>query len=342
MASALFTNLGLNHSRACFIQYSKIIPNTKQLQSINAANQPPVTTTSPELRIEEYRNTKIKQINRALEESIRYNQYQSIVHESMRYTLLAKASRLFSTICIAACEAVGGNESLAVPAACAMEMIVAMALILDDLPCHDNDDLRRGKLANHKVFGEGTSILASQSLFCLAVQKIASHTKNVSPDRTVRAIKEICDAIGPNGATSGQSMDLQSEGKEVSLSQLETIHRLKSGKFVEAAAVCGGIMGGGSEFEIERLRNYGMLVGLVFQVCDDIIDVTGSTEKMGKKVGRDALRDKATFVKLIGLDGSKKYARQLVAQAIEEVSYFDPTKAAPLYSIARSILSTSS
>lgn len=345
MASVLFSNLSTNHSRVRFIYTTKYSPNKKSSQilirtanSAKTLQERKLVTTLPEFPFKEYRAVKKKQVYKALDESIPLNQHPTNLAEAMRYTLLAEGNAIASTLCIASCEAVGGDESVVMPLACALEMIVAMAMIQDDLPCLDNDDVRRGKLTNHKVFGEGASIMACQALLCLAMEKIASDS-NVSSDVRVRTIKEITDAMGFRGVAAGQLLDCQSEGKEVSLSELEVIHRHKTGKFVEATVVCGALLGGGSEFEIEKLRSYGKFLGLAAQVCDDVIDVTGSTEKMGKKVGRDALRDKATSVKFRGLEESKKYAREMVAQAYQELSYFDSDNAAPLYHIANLILS---
>ncbi|KAJ0049357.1 hypothetical protein Pint_16617 [Pistacia integerrima] len=176
-----------------------------------------------------------------------------------------------------------------------------------------------------------TTSAGSHGLFCLAIEHFANKTENISPDRKLRAIVEICSAFGSKGALAGQITDLNSEGKEVNLSELEFIHRNKSGKFGEASTVCGAILGGGNEDEIARLRNYGMCVGLAYQVMDDILDATEG--------GRDLLRDKATYPKLIGVDESMKYARELVAQAIKELEYFDSVRAAPLYQMANFIVS---
>ncbi|XP_031263004.1 geranylgeranyl pyrophosphate synthase, chloroplastic-like [Pistacia vera] len=292
----------------------------------------------PKFELEEYMAKMAKQINKALDEAVPLQNPQTL-HEAMRYTFLAGGNRVFSTLCIASCELVGGNQSLAMPMACAMEMITTSAVILDDLPCMDNDDLRRGKPANHKVFGEAASVLGSHGLFCLAIEHFANKTENISPDRKLRAIVEICSAFGSEGALAGQITDLNSEGKEVNLSELEFIHRNKSGKFGEASTVCGAILGGGNEDEIARLRNYGMCVGLAYQVMDDILDATGNKNNKDQEGGRDLLRDKATYPKLIGVDESMKYARELVAQAIKELEYFDSVRAAPLYQMANFIVS---
>ncbi|KAL5743459.1 hypothetical protein ACOSP7_026317 [Xanthoceras sorbifolium] len=352
MASAAFLKNPINalqsHTRIPF-GHPKLVPtkfhailvgNSSLMQpfvaktlTIKSQNNP-----SPEFKLEEYRTKKIKLINKALDEAVPL-QHPTKLHEAMRYTLLAGGKRLISTLCIASCELVGGDESLAMPTVCAFEMIFTAGMIHDDFPDMDNCDIRRGKPTNHKVYGETTSILACNGLLCLAIEHIATNTENVSLDRVVRAITEVCSAAGAKGSTAGQFADINSEGQEVSLSELEFIHKHKTGKFVEAALVCGIVLGGGNEVEIERLRKFGKKVGLAYQVWDDILDINGFTEKLGKKVGNDLLRNKATYPKLMGMDESKKFATQLVAQAKEELSYFDSTMAAPLYHLADFIVS---
>ncbi|KAL5745192.1 hypothetical protein ACOSP7_026338 [Xanthoceras sorbifolium] len=286
----------------------------------------------------EYRATKVKRVNKALDEAIPLMQEPTILHEAMRYTLLAGGKRSFPTLCIASCELVGGDECSAMPMACALEMLNTAGVIQDDLPCMDNDDLRRGKPSNHKVFGEATSILASHALLSLAIEYIATETKNAPLDRLVRAIAEFCSSAGSKGYAGGQVMDMCSEGKEISLSELEFIQRLKTGMFVETAVVGGVLLGGGSEVEIERIRNYGRFLGLAYQVQNDLLDVTGSVDKLGKEVGTDSQLDKATIIKLVGIDKSKDIARDLVAQAHQQLAYFDPAKAAPLYHMANFVI----
>ncbi|KAJ4706909.1 Geranylgeranyl pyrophosphate synthase [Melia azedarach] len=292
----------------------------------------------PELKVDEYIPQKIELINKALDEAIPVK-YPELLHEAMRYTVLARNNRIHPMLCIASCDLVGGDESMAMATACAVEILFTVGEIVDDLPCLDNDDLRRGKPANHNVFGEGTTVLASQGLIYFAIEHILTKTKHVSPDRLNRVIVEICSALGSEGIAAGQIMDITSEGKEVSLSDLELIHRHKTGKLIEASVVCGALVGGGTEEEIERLRKYGKYVGVAHQVWDDILDVSGNTEELGKKVGRDLERDKATYPKLMGLEGAKNHAKELEAQAFKELAYFDSPKADPLYRIANFVVS---
>ncbi|XP_042970279.1 geranylgeranyl pyrophosphate synthase, chloroplastic/chromoplastic-like [Carya illinoinensis] len=284
-------------------------------------------------QFEEYMATKAKNVNKALGEAVPL-QHPLKIHEAMRYSLLAGGKRVRPILCIASCELVGGDESLAMPIACAAEMIHTMSLIHDDLPCMDNDGLRRGKPTNHKVFGEETAVLAGDALLSLAFQHVAAKTTKVSPDRVIQAIAELGSAVGSEGLVGGQLMDLCSEGTEVSLSELEYIHVHKTAKLLEASAVCGVIMAGGNVIEIERVRNYARCVGLLFQVVDDILDVTKSSEELGKTAGKDLASDKATYPKLMGIDKADKFARILADQAMQELAYFEPTKAAPLCYLA--------
>ncbi|KAF8378610.1 hypothetical protein HHK36_029958 [Tetracentron sinense] len=284
----------------------------------------------------EYMIMKAKRVNKALDEAVPL-QHPLKIHEAMRYSLLAGGKRVRPILCIASCELVGGDEEMALPIASAMEMVHTMSLIHDDLPCMDDDDLRRGKPTNHKVFGEETAVLAGDALLSLAFEHVASRTINVSPDRVVRAIAELGAAVGSEGLVAGQIVDIASEGKEVDLSELEYIHVHKTAKLLEASVVCGAIMGGGNAIDVERVRKYARCIGLLFQVVDDILDITKSSEELGKTAGKDLAADKATYPKLMGLEKAKEFADMLVAQAMEELAYFDGGKAAPLYHLANYI-----
>ncbi|XVF20615.1 hypothetical protein REPUB_Repub12eG0016100 [Reevesia pubescens] len=327
-----------------FIPFSQIKLHPKKIQASQIANSLSVTNdywmsnSDPlsVLHFEEYMADKGKQVNKALIKAIPLK-HPIQIHEAMRYSLLAAGKRVRPVLCIASCELVGGDETLAMPMACAVEMIHTMSLIHDDLPCMDNDDLRRGKPTNHKVFGEETAILAGDALLSLAFEHVASMTKNVSPYQVVRAIAELGSAVGSGGLVGGQIVDLQSEGKEVSLKVLEYIHLHKTAKLLEASVVCGAIIGGGNESDIERVRNYARSIGLLFQVVDDILDVTKSSAELGKTAGKDLESDKATYPKLMGLDNAKKFAAELMIQAVDELAYFDPERAAPLYHLAKFI-----
>ncbi|ESQ50582.1 hypothetical protein EUTSA_v10022750mg [Eutrema salsugineum] len=280
---------------------------------------------------------KADSVNQALDSAVSLREPIKI-HEAMRYSLLAGGKRVRPVLCIAACELVGGEESAALPAACAVEMIHTMSLIHDDLPCMDNDDLRRGKPTNHKVFGEDVAVLAGDALLSFAFEHLA--TSRVSPARVVRAIGELARAVGSEGLVAGQIVDLSSEGmdqNDVGLELLEFIHIHKTAVLLEAATVLGAIVGGGSDEEIEKLRRFARCIGLLFQVVDDILDVTKSSEELGKTAGKDLIADKLTYPKLMGLEKSKEFAKKLMSDAQEQLQGFDPEKVAPLLALANYI-----
>nr|AGL91649.1 geranylgeranyl diphosphate synthase [Catharanthus roseus] len=286
--------------------------------------------TKPPFDFKAYMFEKINSVNQALDIAVPLKEPIKI-HEAMRYSLLSEGKRVCPILCIACCELVGGNESVAMPAACAMEMVHAMCLMIDDLPCMDNDDFRRGKPSNHKVFGESMTVLAGCSLLALAFEHISTATKGVSPTNILRVISELSRLIGAEGAAAGQVADLNSGGKsEIGLEQVEYIHLRKTAAFAEAAAVSGAILGGASEEEINKLRKYSKYTGLLFQVVDDILDVTKSSQELGKTAGKDLIDDKATYPKLIGIKKSRDLAEKLLKEAQDQLEGFDPGKAAPL------------
>ncbi|KAK6150958.1 hypothetical protein DH2020_015890 [Rehmannia glutinosa] len=284
-----------------------------------------------------YMLEKINIVNQALDAALPL-QNPIKIHEAMRYSLLSGGKRICPIVCLAACQLVGGDESTAMPSACALEMIHAMSLMHDDLPCMDNDDLRRGRPSNHVVFGENVTVLAGYALLARAFEHIADSTRGVSPEKIVRVIGELARLIGPEGVVAGQVADLRCGGQgrrlDIGLEQLEYIHLHKTAASVEASAVAGAVLGGACGEEIERLRKYSRCAGLMFQVVDDILDVTKSSEELGKTSGKDLVADKVTYPKLIGIDKSKKYAQKLNREAQEQLNGFDPEKAAPLIALA--------
>lgn len=284
-----------------------------------------------------YMLEKANIVNKALDEAIVLQEPEKI-YEAMRYSLLAGGKRVRPVLCIAACELVGGKEEASIPSACAVEMIHTMSLIHDDLPCMDNDDLRRGKPTNHKVYGEDVAVLAGDALLSFAFEHVAVSTIGVPPERIVRAIAELAKAVGKEGLVAGQIVDLESEGKSnVELETLEFIHLRKTAALLEAAVVMGAIVGGGTEDEIEKLRKFARYIGLLFQVVDDILDVTKSSEELGKTAGKDLTADKATYPKLLGLEKSKEFADKLIKDAHDCLIGFDVEKAAPLVALTNYI-----
>ncbi|CAN0911980.1 Geranylgeranyl pyrophosphate synthase, chloroplastic [Linum grandiflorum] len=202
----------------------------------------------------------------------------------------------------------------------------------------DNDDLRRGKPTNHIVYGESVAVLAGDALLAFAFEHVAVATVNVSPARIVRAIGELAKVIGGEGLVAGQVVDISSEGNsEVGLEELEFIHIHKTAKLLEGSVVLGAILGGGTDDEVERLRRYARGIGLLFQVVDDILDVTKSSQELGKTAGKDLVADKVTYPKLMGIEKSKEFAEKLNQEAQEQLVGFDPHKAAPLIALANYI-----
>ncbi|KAI3945378.1 hypothetical protein MKW92_029585 [Papaver armeniacum] len=294
----------------------------------------PIEETTIPFNFKTYMYQKGNSVNEALEKSITVKEPVKI-HEAMRYSLLAGGKRVRPVLCIAACELVGGDELTAMPSACAVEMIHTMSLIHDDLPCMDNDDLRRGKPTNHKVFGEDVAVLAGDALLAYAFEHIVNETSGVSPTRVVRVVGELAKVIGTEGLVAGQVVDMESGGlTEIGLEKLEFIHIHKTAALLEGSVVIGAILGGASDEEIEKLRKFARCIGLLFQVVDDILDVTKSSQELGKTAGKDLTTDKATYPKLIGIEKSREFAERLNKDARDQLSEFDSAKAAPLICLA--------
>ncbi|XP_010490074.1 PREDICTED: geranylgeranyl pyrophosphate synthase 9, chloroplastic-like [Camelina sativa] len=293
-----------------------------------------------------YMIRKAEFVNATLDVSVPLSKPLTI-QEAVRYSLLAGGKRVRPLLCIAACELVGGHEATAMSSACAVEMIHTSSLVHDDLPCMDNADLRRGKPTNHKVFGENMAVLAGDALFALAFEHMTalSSALVVSPERKICAVIELAKAIGTKGLVAGQVIDLCSEGldpNDVGLEHLEFIHLHKTAALLEAAAVVGAILGGGTEEEIEKLRKYARCIGLMFQVVDDILDVTKSTDELGKSAINDVIAGKLTYPRLIGLEKSRELAKKLSKEAEEQLLGFDPNKAVPLVALASYIVGSHS
>jgi geranylgeranyl diphosphate synthase type II len=267
--------------------------------------------------------------------------YPEKIYESMRYSLMAGGKRLRPILCLASCELFGGTLEMAMPTACAMEMIHTMSLIHDDLPAMDNDDYRRGKLTNHKVYGDDIAILAGDGLLSYAFEFIASRTENVPPQRVLQVISRLGHAVGATGLVGGQVVDLDSEGlTDVSEETLTFIHTHKTGALLEVSVVSGAILAGASESDLSRLTRYSQNIGLAFQIIDDILDITSTTEILGKSAGKDVQAQKVTYPSLWGIEESQRKATQLVTDAKAELSVFGD-RAEPLCSIADFITSRS-
>ncbi len=278
-----------------------------------------------------YLSEKQKLVETALDRSLPMS-YPETIFESMRYSLLAGGKRLRPILCLATAELMGGSIEQAIPTACALEMIHTMSLVHDDLPSMDNDDFRRGNPTNHKVYGDAVAILAGDGLLAYAFEYVARETKNVPIDRVLDVIVRLGRSVGD--LVSGQVVDLQSEGNpNIPFETLTFIHNHKTSALLEASVLTGAILAGASEGDRSKLLRYAKNIGLAFQIVDDILDITATSEELGKSAGKDLTAEKATYPKLWGLDESRRQAQELVNQAKAEVSGYG-TKALPLMAIA--------
>jgi geranylgeranyl diphosphate synthase type II len=287
-------------------------------------------------QFESYRRDRAAMVERVLDECVAQPEGPAArLFEAMRYSLLAGGKRLRPVLALASCEAVGGRPELAFGLGCALEMIHTYSMIHDDLPCMDDDDLRRGKPANHKVFGEAFATLAGDGLLTDAFSVVVRLTPpEVSPAILLEVVDGLARAAGSAGMVAGQAIDLLGEGRGLDANELESLHRLKTGALFVAAAVEGGRLGGGDSAQLESLRNYASAVGLAFQVTDDLLDVESSTEQLGKRVHKDSSRGKATYPALLGVAQSHRLAASLHERAIEALKGFDH-RAEPLRALAR-------
>ncbi|USG63635.1 polyprenyl synthetase family protein [Brevibacillus ruminantium] len=240
------------------------------------------------------------------------------LYESMKYSLMAGGKRLRPMLVLAVLEALDKPLERGIAYAAALEMIHTYSLIHDDLPAMDDDDLRRGKPTNHKVFGEATAILAGDALLTRAFGLVAEHyltRSDVKAETVVRLLAELGKRAGARGMVGGQMADIEGEGKSLTLAELEYIHKHKTGDLLIAALVGGGLLGEASATQMEALAGYGRMIGLAFQIQDDILNVEGDSAQLGKAVGSDADRKKATYPALLGMEESKTRLQQLIAEA---------------------------
>lgn len=258
--------------------------------------------------------------------------------EAMRYSVFAGGKRIRPILCLAACEAVGGNTEEVLPIACALELIHTYSLIHDDLPAMDNDDLRRGKPTNHIVYGEAMAILAGDALLTYAFEIINQlGLKSREKDKIFQTGFEIAKAAGTRGMIGGQVVDMLSENQEISEDTLYFIHNYKTGALIKASVKVGAILGGGKAEHVEALVQYGDNLGLAFQITDDLLDILGDREKIGKPTGSDDKNHKATFPSIFGIEKSKDMAERAVERAILSVNSFGE-EAKPLKMLASYLL----
>lgn len=265
--------------------------------------------------------------------------FPAIIFKSARYSIFAGGKRIRPILCMASAEAVEGNMETVLPVACALEMIHTYSLIHDDLPAMDNDDYRRGRLTNHKVFGEDIAILAGDALLTEAFHLMSKRefVGGIPADRLLTVINEVSENVGFLGMMGGQVVDMRSEGKEIDAGTLNYIHTHKTGALILSSVRAGAIIAGATEYEIEALSEYGRHIGLAYQIADDILDIEGNRKTLGKDVGSDRSRRKATYPALFGLEESRKTACALLDKALSAIRLFD-TRAEPLRLIARYII----
>lgn len=239
--------------------------------------------------------------------------------ESMEYSLTAGGKRLRPILLMAAADAAGGRGEVYLTSACAVEMIHTYSLIHDDLPAMDDDDYRRGKLTNHKVYGAGLATLAGDALLTMAFELLARQ-QGVPAETMLRVVREISEAVGANGMVGGQALDLASEGKRIDMDTLRRMHMAKTGALFRASVRSGAILGGADEAQLAALTEYAEAFGLAFQITDDILDVTGDAAAIGKPVGSDERNHKSTYVTLTSLEEAKRLAREAADRAHEALA----------------------
>ena len=252
------------------------------------------------------------------------------IHEAVRYSVFAGGKRLRPILVLAAAEAAGGQVEHALPAAAAIELIHTYSLIHDDLPAMDDDDFRRGRPTCHKVYGEALAILAGDALLTQAFILLSGEPSSIRADAVarLRVINEIAQAAGSRGMVGGQVVDILQEDREVDLATLLYLHTHKTGSLIRACLRVGGIISSAGSEQMEALTRYGDRIGLAFQIVDDILDLEGSLEALGKRAGSDLRKKKATFPGLLGLEESRQRARSLVGEAKHALSVFGDRGAA--------------
>mmetsp|Transcript_96425 Transcript_96425/g.245025 ORF Transcript_96425/g.245025 Transcript_96425/m.245025 type:complete len:382 (-) Transcript_96425:64-1209(-) len=294
-----------------------------------------------------YLGPRIKKVEQALDASVQSTTpYTKKIVDAMRYSLLAGGKRIRPIMCLAGYEMIVGGQDAgaaaerdAMPLAVAIEMIHTMSLIHDDLPALDNDDMRRGMPTSHKVYGEDVAVLAGDALLSESFTHVAKATpRSVPAERVLEVLRRLGESVGPVGLAGGQVMDLECEAKHTAtIDELQWIHEHKTAALLEIAVVGGAVLAGATEDEIAACAKYARGVGLAFQVADDILDVTQSSEQLGKTAGKDEATDKTTYVKLLGLEGAKAEAERLKAEAVGALARFG-ARAEPLIAVAEYIV----
>ncbi|MEC1417058.1 polyprenyl synthetase family protein [Bacillus haynesii] len=272
-------------------------------------------------KLDGFLNSRKTVIEERLPMYIKDLQAPSILKESMLYSLEAGGKRLRPILVLALLHAYGKDEEAGIPVGCAVEMIHTYSLIHDDLPCMDDDDLRRGKPTNHKIYGEATAILAGDALLTESFKMITSNMpSDVSAEKRIRLVNELISAAGAEGMVGGQILDMEAESKSVSLDELQRIHEGKTAKLLSFSVIAGAILADASEKEIEKLREFSHHIGIGFQIRDDILDLEGSEDKIGKRIGSDATNGKSTYPSLLSLEGANQKLDEHIEKAKQLIS----------------------
>ena len=302
---------------------------------VAARNRQP--RTPPAFDLDQFLESRTARINKALDGFLpSENTKPATLHRAMRYSLFAGGKRLRPALCLAAASACGGDEKAALPYACAVECIHTYSLIHDDLPAMDDDDLRRGKPTNHKIFGEGVAILAGDALLTQAFE-VAAKAPSRTRYSTQDVVLEIARASGSLQLIAGQVADLEGEGRKISAKELRYIHERKTSALLCCSARLGGMSANATPAQLRALTQFGYNVGLAFQIIDDILDITQSSEKLGKTAGKDLQAQKATYPAIVGLSKSKHIAQLLTARAFNALTVFRG-RAIALEALARHLL----
>ncbi len=267
------------------------------------------------MNLMDYFNIKKKIIDDYLNTLLPYSTSEPVINDAMRYSLFCGGKRIRPILSLLVCDMFGGNEDELLPFACSIEMIHTYSLIHDDLPGMDNDDFRRGNPSNHKVYGEGYAILAGDALLNKAFEIMMTTIANNPESRFIEAAKEICTASGLKGMIGGQAIDLYYENKHINSNTLDKMHEQKTGALICASLNIGSLISNASNKDFQTIYSFGRLIGKAFQITDDILDITSTTEKLGKPVGSDKEKHKSTYVSFYGLEESKLLAKKLITDA---------------------------
>lgn len=285
--------------------------------------------------------TKIIEVNKNLQKYLEEKDCpQATIFKAMNYSLNAGGKRIRPVIMLSCAEVLGGDTEKIMPFACALEMIHTYSLIHDDLPCMDNDDLRRGKPTNHKVFGEAMAVLAGDGLLTYAFEVILKNSE-LTPNMTLAALSVIAENAGVNGMIGGQVIDIESEGKQVDTITLMSMHMLKTAALIMTAAKVGALLSGGGREDLLAMEEFARYLGIAFQIKDDILDVSGNIEDLGKSIGKDENSNKSTFVTIYGLETAEKMLNDYTEKAIESLSKYGP-KADFLVNLSKFLLDRNS